>query len=338
MRQVPDEPVRLYAQPKDKGGWRPIHVYGVQNHARQIILGWMIQPRVQLDPRQFALQGGVPAAIAAAKDQINHHNARWAVEVDFTNCFGTIDREWAVNRLRGLGVPEQVTRATAFPDDNYVRTPTSSDWLWSDRYLSLPGPLTLRSQARSGVPQGAACSSLIAEIAISDILSALQITDQVVVYADNVLLMAPTRRELERLADTLGSAALRGSAGRFALKRGKVRRVDWGFDYLGHRIHSYRGKAHVEPSRAAMEDCAKTIMKRMRDVVRGKPRALRRLRSFCRGWAAAFSMWSRVVENIRGALFRGAMLLGRAAVDRLRDIMACATRAAGTEQHAGSRS
>ncbi len=60
------------------------------------------------------------AAIAAATHAI-HHGARWAMEVDFTDCFGRIDREWVVNHLRGLGIPEQITRSAAFPsEDNLV--------------------------------------------------------------------------------------------------------------------------------------------------------------------------------------------------------------------------
>lgn len=315
MHRAPDEDVRLYPKRKSDTEFRPIHVFGVRNHARQVVFNWALEPRTRLDKtRQFAWCGGRPAAARAVLQHIDQ-GARWACSLDIKSFFPSISREWVITHLP---MPGEVTRETAIPSEDHIRPEGCG---LSRAYWRPLSDLSLRIAAGRGMPQGSACSPLIAEFVVSQILSVLPPEVRVVNYADNFLLLANTREELEQAVQDLGGAVTHHPAGPFTLTRGPIRRVAQGAEFLGYRFESYRGRASAQPTSDALRECASELMGRMRDVVRGRPRAVGRFRSFCRGWAAAFSMWSRAVENIRGALFWGAVRLGRAAVDRLRDIM-----------------
>lgn len=322
MARAPDEDVRLYPKRKTDTQFRPIHVFGVRNHARQKLLIRALEPRLSLDAtRQFAWYGGRPAAISVAINHINCGGARWAIEVDIKSFFQNIIRGWVIARLQELGVPEDVIRATVFPDESHIRCEgyglNRSLWRPLSRY-------PLLAQAGLGVPQGGACSSLIAEIIVSEILSALPLSIGVVNYADNFLLLARTRRELEQALQDLQCATRRHQAGRFELQVGPIRRVADGFDFLGYHLHHYKGEAFAEPSKDSLREAATEIVKRTRDLMRQRPNARRRLSSYCSGWSSAFSLWPRATQNVTSALFWGMIRSGPAAVARREDIMSCA--------------
>lgn len=308
MKTAPDEPIKLYAQPKRSRGWRPIFVFGIRNRARQLLLKAILEPLIPVDPRQYALRGGVPAAIGAVKNAI-HHGARWAMEMDFTNCFGTIDGEWLANELRAFGIPEQVTWSVAFPSADNVWTDVHDHrWLYSG--LDLPNPSSLlRLKHQPGLPQGAATSSLLAEYVVSRVLERIPSTCQVVVYADNLLLMAPTRRDLETLANTCDAAVTQHLAGRFAVRRGAIRRFAEGIDFLGFKIEHFKGEPLVEPSKTAKREFARKLLRSLRGVVRGSAAAEERVRRLCQGWCSAFSMWPTVKSQVDSALFWGLLRL-----------------------------
>ena len=304
MCEAPDEAVRLYPMFKAKGGWRPIFAFGPRNYARQLVFLWAIEPRAKglIDTRQHAAPGrsGRDGAVAAAEDFI-HQGAHAACEVDVSNCFGMIGRDWAIAQSVSLGIPEQIARSVLFPRDDRLITPVCQETMRYN-YSAYPESQALRTRGRLGLPQGAASSSILAEIAVAHLLSEVP-TAQVSTYCDNLMVMAPKRTNVEGLLNTLDEAARHHPAGQLALTRGPIRRVSEGFDFLGYNIHSYKGHVHIEPTRAAKSDGAKKIERRLRDVADGKPGATRRLRRTCRGWASAFSRWSRVNQVVGNTLF-----------------------------------
>jgi hypothetical protein len=319
--------VEDYSRRKGLSGYRPIHKFGVGDHARQLVLNAAVQPRLHLDPRQFAAQGGRPAAIRAAIEHVNLHGARWAVQVDITNFFPSIDREAAISRLSARAVPEEVSRGTIFPIAE--RLTLSEHTLVHFAYSTwMPTPSTLTAQAQQGIPQGGACSSIVAEIVVSEILSALPPSVLVVNYADNFLMMARTRRELEQVTRDLSAAVERPCqhpAGAFQLHQGPMRRISDGVEFLGYRLHHYQGLAYVEPTRDAKRKFARRFMALLADVARCRRNGTSRLRAYVRGWRNAYSAWRRVDRNIGSALFWGMFRLipglRRVAVDRMHLIM-----------------
>lgn len=317
MEQPPAEEVIVYPKQKGPSDYRPIHVFGLGNHARQLLFNRALGPFLALDgTRQFAWSGGRQTAARTVMRHIED-GARFACEVDIRCFYESISRGWVcVN----LPIPEEITRATVIPDDRqyqYKGWGLSTSW----RPLS---PIGLNARAVRGMPQGSACSAIIGEFIVAQILSALPPESSVVNYADNFLVLGRTRREVEQTLQTLAGAVGRHPAGEFALTAGKIRQTSWGFDFLGYHFESYQGRAFVQASEAARHEAATKIVRVIRAVAKRQPHSLRRLQLYCRGWASSFALWPAVSRVVEAFLFWSTVRLGRDAIGRLNEIMCCA--------------
>jgi hypothetical protein len=288
-----DEPMRVNIEPKDSGDYRIVMDFGIINRALQYLVFPLVGASADLHDHQYGtLGGGTHAAISYVRDMLME-GCVYAVEIDVANCFGSFDEK----KVPGLlSIPKEVTQRTVI-----------------SRYLNLvPGNLrdcfgpadedgqesillvdTL-AEARLGVPQGSALSSLIAEVLLAIPLKTLPIFGRVAGYADNILVMSNSETDGVAMSQALCSALKAHPAGPL---RPKVRDF-FGrpIDFLGHRLTVIGGQVKIEPipdnetqfqhGLASAFSCLnRTDISKER-----RTRKARELATYVRSWTAAFKL------------------------------------------------
>ncbi len=278
------EQVHLFPMVKSNGyDIRPMHSYGQKERARQIMVAKVLAITHNTDERQYAGKGGRDAACQEAHDRIEQ-GYKFAVEVDIKNFYPSIDRD---HLKKILGVDGKLIEGIVLSMDADVR-PKEDSPLY--RSHSVPGPWSLFMDARRGLPQGASSSPIVAEIVVAEIMSSVPKGMLIINFADNFLVMGHTRREVEDALMTLSNAIKRSPAGYFEVKKKSVRRIVDGFDFLGYRFRSERGRPKVSAASKPLEKLCKKIAKEALRVARTNA-AGGRLWSIINGWRSAFRLW-----------------------------------------------
>jgi hypothetical protein len=109
---------------------------------------------------------------------------------------------------------------------------------------------------------------------------------RVFTFADNILLMARSKRELMSMRVALRSAFKRCSVGRFQLtsKEG-IQHVSAGFNFLGYRFSGLLRKVQITPTRDNVTKLRRKLWKLVREHASEAAWS-----KTIRAWAAAFSL------------------------------------------------
>jgi hypothetical protein len=285
----------------DPSHFRIVFDFGIESRALQYLVGCVLAHVFEPNPSQFALRGGYKAAIVAAAKTLMKGPVR-AVELDIEDCFPSFDGE----KLSGLlPLPKKVTTNVVIAKYLNV-TPGNILDFFGPTDGDEGNPFELEAclvDARRGIPQGSAVSSLVAEFALALSLEAIPPVGDVFAYADNVLLLAQTENEAVSMTKALWAALEANPAGRL---RPTVKGFDPGqaIEFLGHELIYPKGGVIVRPT---VKNLAKFHAARLRLATRAKAKGLlpleRRARAktyrrYVRGWCAAFSV-CKGIEKLR---------------------------------------
>ncbi|WP_420418332.1 reverse transcriptase domain-containing protein [Pacificispira sp.] len=287
-----EEPVITWPKIKPSGGRRWVMSFGLLQKAIQILVGRALRPFANLHSYQYATKnGGRPAAVEAVLEAINDGYTH-AVELDICNCFGSFD---AQKIQEFLPVPREIIETNLVSRSmNLVHRNTG--------HIHPPGRWI--GDCQQGLPQGSSSSPLLAEMLIACVLDQVEVSARLFAYADNILVLARSKRELALTQTTLITAFAQSPVGELRLvPKSDQRRVCDGFEFLGYWFRRRKGKTQVKASQRNYRKLIKACEKRMsklpkrdgfwRDEV---------LEQMLRSWFPQFSAWRYAKGAVRSRL------------------------------------
>jgi hypothetical protein len=295
-----DEAVRVNIELKDNGDDRKVMDFGLANRSLQYLVLPLVYASADLHAHQYGTRGrGTHAAISYVRDMLMEGYV-YALEIDVANCFGSFDE----TRVPGLlSIPEEVTQRTII--SRYLNlVPGNLRDLFGPADEDGQEPILLvdnLAEARSGIPQGSALSSLVAEVLLAISLKTLPVFGRVAGYMDNILLMAKSENEGVAMSKALCGALKSNPAGPL---RPKVRNF-FGrpIDFLGHRLTVMGEQVKIEPIPHKEMEFQQEIASAFSYLKRtdiSKARRVRKsdeLSTYVRSWTAAFKLCAGMAER-----------------------------------------
>ncbi len=155
------------------------------------------------------------------------------------------------------------------------------------------------AQQGKGIWQGAAISPLVSEMMIAVALRALPEGAWVVVYGDDIIVLAESRDEVRTHVSILRDAFLSHPAGPVKLKIGDVVPMTVGLDYIGFNLRVERGSAVVRPHHNNRTKLTRKIIAHLDPMLARAPYhppdpdKIDALLKSVYGWAQSFRIWPR---------------------------------------------
>ena len=207
-------------------------------------------------PPSFQYQGkgrGCIAARAALREALHDPQFTHVVQADIKNFYGSINQDAAVE---ATPLPRGVAKAVL---------PTSSyRFVWGDTQSRLahgciPQPSTIPLGKGVGIPQGSACSGILAAMVLRDLRDLVEnrtgSNAHLIVYEDDIIILCRSRREGDRLLRALKAALEAHLVGPFCLGVGRVLALDQPVNFLGCRFQRTRtGSVEQDVSEVRRED------------------------------------------------------------------------------------
>jgi len=150
------------------------------------------------------------------------------------------------------------------------------------------------AQAWQGIPQGSAVSSLLAEVVLAPLFTALPEGVPVINFADNFLILAPSKAEACSNVNALRCACESLPAGPLRLVANEPRPSTEWFEFLGYSMRAHEGKASICPSNGNMErfnHIANDYEDRLSECVGDGDELFKDAERFVRSWSSAFQRW-----------------------------------------------
>ncbi|MCI0431030.1 MAG: hypothetical protein L0210_10865 [Rhodospirillales bacterium] len=145
--------------------------------------------------------------------------------------------------------------------------------------------------AAAGCAQGSALSSLLLELAIADVLAVIDLPDGtiILVYADDVVVLSRSKRDVEAALQTLGASLRLSPAGHLEIGRKQVARVCDGISYLGYHLRRRCDKVEFRPITKRLKSIGEKLGKSLRLIADGNENERPRFRRIVRSWRRAFA-------------------------------------------------
>jgi hypothetical protein len=262
LRQ-PQGSATYHAEPKPKGGFRPVMNFDIRGRAAHLLLKRAARPFLRIRSDQFAVENGGPPAEGRRIRDLAAKGYGWFIEGDIKDCYASIDPD-GVTKLPG-GNLRRMMEAHALA--RRVKASIKK----TRRKLSSIDLSNLQQQVRAGIPQGSSLSPLLAEAVIASVLDETeQHSDwpkdvHLTCHADNIAILGRTKADAECAADILRDAFTRSRFGPLKLLCKDAKSIGQGFDFLGIRFISRRRRVYVEVSPAKRSECVTWISTMVQD-------------------------------------------------------------------------
>jgi RNA-directed DNA polymerase len=280
---------RVYLPKPGTTEQRPLGIPTLADRAKQSWVTQALEPawEAQFEPNSYGFRPGRSTwdAMGALYVQINQ-KPKWVLDADIAKCFDRIDHEALVRKLNAA--PTLRRQITAWLKGGLL-----------DKGAWFP--------TEAGTPQGGPASPLLANVALHGLEEAITRAfpgrgkPAVVRYADDLVVLHPTREVIERcqaiLTEHLHDMGLAVKPSKTRLTHTlRVEEGEAGFDFLGFNIRQYptkskRGyKTIIKPSRAAMarhqRQIGAVVRRHRMDT---QARLIEALNPVIRGWSHYFS-------------------------------------------------
>lgn len=245
-------PLRRIHIKKKSGKLRPLSIPSIKDRVMQALWYAALLPIAEerADPNAYGFRPkrSTHDAIAQCFNSLSRRNsAKWVLEGDIKDCFGSIDQKWLVENI-----PIDKTILRKFLEAGFIEN--------GEEYPTA-----------NGVCQGGTISPTLAVMALSGLECKLvsakekerhQNKDQVnmIFYADDFIVTAKGEIILtEKVIPTI-KAALKEVGLELSKEKTKITRIEDGFDFLGFNIRKYsNGKLLIKPSKANIKNFLKEI-------------------------------------------------------------------------------
>jgi hypothetical protein len=286
------EKVALRWKPKknDPHSFRPILEFGIEHRSLQYLVREGLRARCSLDPNQYATHGGREAAIASVRDAMLAGYQHIA-EIDIKSFFPNIIEKGALELLpihRRVIEVVILSKHLNFAPCNLLFGGDASP----EKDDALGGNI---AEARRGIPQGSATSSLVAEALLAPVLAQISVCGPVISYSDNFLVFGKSKQEVVSMIKALRSALTAHPAGPFTPNEPKIYSPEQSVGFLGYSVRLTSNKFDVEPAERHLSNLAVAFDRRLERALAGhsdsRARQLEELRRFVVGWTNAFRLW-----------------------------------------------
>lgn len=229
-RQV--KPVKRIRIPKDgTSKTRPLGIPTIKDRIAQAMLKNALEPswEARFEPNSYGFRPGRSCHDAIQQCWINF-NARahrvWILDADIKGAFDNIDHDFILNRLGTV------------PGRELVKKWLKAGYVEAD----------MLHATETGTPQGGVISPLLLNIALDGLESFLGSKYGVVRYADDFVICARTRSEIESARNSISQwLAERGLA--LHEEKTKITHINDGFNFLGFSVRRYGGKCLIKPQK-----------------------------------------------------------------------------------------
>ena len=279
--------------------FRPVMAFGIENRALQYLTGAAIAARADLHPMQFAVNGGRDAAVQRACEALAS-GFIYVAEMDIQNCYSSFNGK-KIQAL--LPIPKEVTEKVVLSQflNLYPLDQWSQSWDDPDVIEIMCGDDL--AEARQGIAQGSAVSSIVAEIVLAPVLANIPKKGVALAYADNILLMAKNAEDAVSMNIALRDLLIAHPAGPLKLKKPKVYKPGQSVDFLGYRLRSQGGKYDIEPTSENLKKFKTRFSRDLKQLqskgqdVKFKKKTTLRLKQYVMSWSGAFALWSGAVKH-----------------------------------------
>ena len=297
-----DEVVCMRITQKLDGTYRPTLKFGIRDRAVQVLLSRAMEPFEEFHKGQFSPigAGGVHAACKSVATALTEEggNYRWIVKLDLKNAYQSVPKKFVELYAH---LPRNVTQRSLGADiQTHQLEITNPLYMDNDDTSTLTA---LLSASRRGIPQGSALSPRIFDVFIAHLLSAAPKNVRVVSFADDILLMVPTREELAACYDL--RREIENFPHRVDCERVQIEihcaeyDAENGFDFLGQYFKRKLGRTtFVRPSERAFEKFDLRLINffsgMLETTAHQHPPLIKKLRSYLLAWPNHYPLWDRV--------------------------------------------
>jgi RNA-directed DNA polymerase len=269
------QPARRVAIPKEPGYTRPLGILTMKDRAMQALHLLALDPvaETRADPHSYGFRKYRSAADAIARCEEIFHDGEhpwWILNADIERCFEMISHDWLLHNIPLDSNILQGWLTAGYIEQGQVYTPDK------------------------GLPQGGILSPTLANMALDGLEPLLEATAArrrrrksvyLVRYADDFLVMSPSKRWLSREAQPCIEEFLKSRGMRLSLEKTTIIHLKQGIEFLGFHLRYRRGTLRIEPSKANVEK----VLHKIEGTIRAYPDAsptqlIQVLTPIIRGW------------------------------------------------------
>lgn len=306
------EPAQLRKKAKSAGGHRYYLDFGPMHSAAQNIVADMLRETFKPKAFQYGVRGsaGISQAISEAKKLISD-GYKYARRLDIKNFFDSFNHSAILASSIPISgkVVEHVVIGRYISVKVDVKLKKSSHWEDTASHISLI--------ATQGIPQGSACSPLVAAFFVWQLNLKLPAGTKIINYVDDFLILAKTPNGLEQASQALEDAIASLPVGSFELSEKSGSSLpqpgsSFPFEFLGHHFDYMNGGLLVSVTEANVSKGHTELMMRMASIELAEmkfaeyPKLMRaeieegfvEMVRFLLGWENAFKSADDIVSTI----------------------------------------